>query len=75
MRFYAADDSTYEGRSAKLAGWGTLEEGGKPACILRMVDVPIINHEKCASQYPDGMVTANMMCAGYDEGLKDSCQV
>lgn len=71
----AADYETYEGKVGKLAGWGTLEEGGKPACILRMVDVPIISHEKCVSRYPSGMVTPNMMCAGYDEGQKDSCQV
>ncbi|XP_065225506.1 trypsin-1-like isoform X2 [Planococcus citri] len=69
-----SDEDTYEGKVAKLSGWGTLEEGGKPACILRMVDVPVISNEKCVSRYPTGMVTDNMMCAGYDEGKKDSCQ-
>ncbi|XKL66668.1 hypothetical protein PGB90_010088 [Kerria lacca] len=69
------EEETYEGKNAKLAGWGILEEGGKPACILRVVNVPIINQETCVSRYPNGMVTENMMCAGYDEGQKDSCQV
>ncbi len=69
------EDNYENGTLAKLAGWGTLEEGGKPACILRVVDVPIISQEKCATSYPTGMVTENMMCAGYDEGQKDSCQV
>lgn len=73
--FRSTDGDSYEGKTATLAGWGTLEEGGKPACILRTVQVPIIDNAKCAASYPEGMVTENMMCAGYDEGLKDSCQV
>ncbi|KAK7604280.1 hypothetical protein V9T40_004553 [Parthenolecanium corni] len=70
----SAYGDSYVGKTATLAGWGTLEEGGKPACILRTVRVPIIDNAKCAASYPEGMVTENMMCAGYDEGLKDSCQ-
>ncbi|XP_067000655.2 trypsin-1 isoform X3 [Anabrus simplex] len=41
---------------------------------LREVKVPVMNHDKCVKDY-NGTVTKNMLCAGYDEGMKDACQV
>lgn len=53
-------------------GWGTTERGGL-AEVLMEVEVPLVAHETCEQAYPFGL-TESMICAGYDEGGKDSCQ-
>lgn len=59
----------------KAAGWGTLYENGRPSCVLRHVDVPIVGHAQCAdTNYVGGLITENMVCAGHETGGKDSCQ-
>lgn len=40
---------------------------------LQEVSVPIVSNTKCSASY--GSLTSNMMCAGFSEGGKDSCQV
>lgn len=64
------------GTKATASGWGTLEEDGKPACILREVELPVMSNEQCKrTKYENEMISENMMCAGYTHGDKDSCQV
>lgn len=41
---------------------------------LRAANVPIANQEYCNTQY-NGIITDRMICAGYEAGGKDSCQV
>ncbi len=41
---------------------------------LMCLDAPILSNSSCKSSYP-GQITANMFCAGFLEGGKDSCQV
>lgn len=41
---------------------------------LQCLDVPILDHQQCENAYP-GMITRRMMCAGYLEGGRDSCNV
>jgi len=67
---YAPDES---GQTCYVSGWGTLQSGanGLPE-NLQWVDVPMITNEKCNSAY--GGITTSMICAGLDEGGKDSCQ-
>ncbi|KAB0802529.1 hypothetical protein PPYR_04715 [Photinus pyralis] len=69
-------DDLYVGRKGIAAGWGTLQEEGKPSCLLQEVEVPIISNEECrATNYSEKMISDNMMCAGYPAtGGKDSCQ-
>lgn len=45
--------------------------------VLRQVTVPIIDQSTCASRDYSGryMDTTTMICAGYEHGGKDSCQV
>ena len=50
---------------------GTSEQG-----VLNQVTVPIVNQATCNSQeYYRGIITGNMLCAGFKEGGRDTCQV
>jgi len=68
-------DGSYStvGALATVAGWGATREGGRGSDILLEVDVPILSNEKCRQQY-NGRIRDSMICAGYDQGGKDSCQ-
>ncbi len=53
-----------------------LIAGGGSPNDLQQVMVPTINRDKCNGQdWYNGEVNDNMICAGYEEGGKDSCQV
>lgn len=44
--------------------------------VLNQVGVEIINQERCnSSQYYNGILTPRMVCAGFETGGKDTCQV
>lgn len=55
-------------------GLGTLSYGGSIATTLQHVDVPYITNDECRTMYPSSWIRDNMICAGYEEGGKDSCQ-
>ncbi|KAM4651187.1 mannan-binding lectin serine protease 2 [Discoglossus pictus] len=59
-----------------VSGWGVTHRG-TTARRLQFVQVDIIEQSKCKSEYfkiPNALVTDNMICAGKEEGKKDSCQ-
>ncbi len=57
-----------------VAGWGTLKEGSyQSPKILQKVEVPFIDLDTCEKSYPNQM-SERMLCAGYQDGGKDSCQ-
>lgn len=60
-----------------MAGWGATNEEGESTCNLREVKVPIMTNLDCiqSTSYAKGMISENMMCAGYPKGQKDACQV
>ena len=64
------------GDKVTVTGWGTLKSGGKQPKTLMKVHVPIVDHATCISNYAaQGYdVTDNMICAGLENGGKDSCQ-
>lgn len=69
-------DNEYVGVNAIASGWGTLKEDGKPSCLLQEVEVPVMSLQACRNtSYSPRMISDNMLCAGYLEGKKDSCQV
>ncbi|XP_045136520.1 trypsin-1-like [Portunus trituberculatus] len=69
----ADDSNTYAGEDATATGWGTLQSGGsQPAIILQEVTVPILD-PSCPGHKPSH-ITENMLCAGLEEGGKDTCQ-
>jgi trypsin len=58
------------------AGWGTVREGsyGLPR-ILQKVEVPLVTTKACnAPASYNGDITDRMICAGLQQGGKDSCQ-
>lgn len=61
------------GANAVVSGWGTTSEGGSVAHTLQKVNVPIIGREQCKKYY--SRITDAMICAGYEDGYYDSCQV
>ena len=59
--------------------WGRLSEGGVLPSILQHVSVPILSNEKCKSMFLKAgrheVIPEIFMCAGYENGKMDSCQV
>ena len=60
------------GQLATVTGWGRTSEGGATSNILMEVTVPIVANEICNNSY--GIITKNMLCAGYADGGLDACQ-
>jgi trypsin len=59
---------------ATVAGWGATKESSYSLPnLLQKVDVPLVSHTVCNKDYK-GNITDRMICAGYDQGGKDSCQ-
>lgn len=72
----AAGGSTFSaGTTCWVTGWGTIRGDGTPLPFpqrLQEVSVPVVSNTQCSASYSD--ITSNMICAGLDEGGKDSCQ-
>ncbi|XP_073426440.1 trypsin-3-like isoform X1 [Dendrobates tinctorius] len=68
--------SPTEGRLCQVSGWGyTSAVSGKASDTLRSVKLPIVPVRLCNSSASySGHITRNMICAGYNNGGKDSCQ-
>lgn len=75
-------DANLENTNLFVAGWGRTTEGGKPSDVLQQVQLPVLNNEICKDRYRkqgkliDEQKQFNdaVMCVGYLEGGKDSCQ-
>ncbi|MBN3314035.1 TRYB1 Tryptase, partial [Atractosteus spatula] len=44
-----------------------------PPRTLQEVQLPIIDNRCCQSMYKREIIRENMMCAGYEDGKKDTC--
>jgi hypothetical protein len=71
-------DRSYDHEDTTIVGWGKLSNDfdGPTADILQEARVPIIQQKKCREEtrYSDHEITNNMLCAGYDTGLRDACK-
>ncbi|XP_054262250.1 serine proteinase stubble-like isoform X2 [Macrosteles quadrilineatus] len=71
-------DDLLIGEPATVTGWGRLSEGGTLPSVLQEVTVPIVSNEKCKSMFLRAgrheFIPEIFMCAGYDNGGRDSCQ-
>uniref|UniRef100_A0A182PCF8 trypsin n=1 Tax=Anopheles epiroticus TaxID=199890 RepID=A0A182PCF8_9DIPT len=71
----ASGEQLADGTLCKVSGWGNTHNPDESALVLRAASVPLTNHRRCSEVYEGiGSVTESMICAGYDEGGKDSCQ-
>ena len=63
-----------EGEAATISGWGVTESGqGSPQ--LKELSVPLVGMKRCNGPAAyDGAITERMICAGIDQGGRDSCQ-
>jgi secreted trypsin-like serine protease len=61
--------------SSPEAGWGLTAEGAQVANVLRQVTVQLVSNKVCngLGSY-SGAITDRMICAGFPEGGRDSCQ-
>merc|ERR1712106_441389 len=62
------------GTMCTVSGWGTTSEGGSLGQTLMKVTVPVVSDDDCRAAYGQSDVADSMICAGLDEGSKDSCQ-
>ncbi|XP_071524738.1 uncharacterized protein [Panulirus ornatus] len=67
------------GSYAWAAGWGALQSGSRlRPKTLQVVDVPILDSRLCEDWHREKGINViiydEMMCAGYNQGGKDSCQ-
>ncbi|XP_061613040.1 uncharacterized protein LOC133469687 isoform X3 [Phyllopteryx taeniolatus] len=73
----AADSSVFSnGTNSWVTGWGSVKEGVPPpfAATLQEVEVPVLGNRQCNCLIGEGLITDNMICAGFLEGGKDACQ-
>uniref|UniRef100_A0A7N4V079 Peptidase S1 domain-containing protein n=1 Tax=Sarcophilus harrisii TaxID=9305 RepID=A0A7N4V079_SARHA len=66
-----------QGSKCWVSGWGsTVPHQGFGSDILQNVLVPLISSQLCNSSCMyKGLITPQMLCAGYLDGHADSCQV
>merc|ERR1712115_242744 len=62
------------GTMCTVSGWGTTSSGGSLASTLMKVSVPVVSDDDCRDSYGQSDIADSMICAGLEEGGKDSCQ-
>lgn len=63
------------GSKLTVTGWGATQVGGNSVRDLRFVGVDFVPFGRCNDTFAyDGRITPRMLCAGFDQGQKDSCQ-
>ncbi|KAF2366951.1 Serine proteases trypsin domain [Trinorchestia longiramus] len=72
------NDDLLIGEMATVTGWGRLSEHGTLPSVLQEASVPIMSNEKCRQLFLRGgrkeSIPDIFLCAGYDNGGRDSCQ-
>ncbi|XP_014278342.1 venom protease [Halyomorpha halys] len=62
----------YTDTTAVVTGWGQIEYHGQFSKVLLEVSLPIWELKKCRQRYESTIFCTNI-CAGYEEGERDSC--
>lgn len=65
------------GDISTVSGWGSLVTGGLLPDVLQQVDIPIVSNAVCNLAYESVIgadaIFDSMICAGFEEGGRDSC--
>lgn len=61
-------------KCAEVAGWGAQQEQGNVVKKLSAVNVKQLPSSMCQNAYGSGISNGLHVCAGYEQGGKDSCQ-
>uniref|UniRef100_A0A3Q2DX71 Peptidase S1 domain-containing protein n=1 Tax=Cyprinodon variegatus TaxID=28743 RepID=A0A3Q2DX71_CYPVA len=72
----ALNSTFYTGVDSWITGWGNIGSGvplPSPQNLME-VNVPVVGNRQCKCSYGESTITENMICAGLQEGGKDSCQ-
>jgi len=68
-------EESFAGKKCLIAGWGRLRDYGELPNTLQEVELPVFDWKKCNNyRFYKGRVWETNICAGLDEGGKDSCQ-
>ncbi|KAM3934859.1 coagulation factor VII [Leptodactylus fuscus] len=70
---FAVNQLLHQSSFSVVSGWGRLLEGGATPDTLRKVVLPRVMSQECI-QKTKLNITANMFCAGFTDGSKDSCK-
>ncbi|CDW54198.1 transmembrane protease serine 9 [Trichuris trichiura] len=70
----SADEQPKNNSIAYVTGWGRTGESWTASHTLKQVDVVVYSADRCHQFYDHYVNTDVMICAGADEGGKDSCQ-
>jgi len=73
----SSDSDDPAGTNGVCTGWGATREGGSTVNKLMQVVLPIVDHGVCTQEYQGfggAKVDGTMICAGLENGGKDSCQ-
>lgn len=63
------------GKSCYIAGWGNKKLHTATEPRLLHVSVPLVSKDKCNQiKSYGGVITDNMVCAGFEQGGKDTCE-
>ena len=74
MHLPAQTNELGAGENVHVTGWGEVS-GSCCSSVLKQAMVPVVSRSRCnQADYYGGTVTANMLCAGLDQGGIDSCQ-
>lgn len=75
IKLVDAEQKLTDNTKCLVTGWGDTKSSDESNSILRGAEIPIVNQKKCQKYYsPNARITARMLCAGLEEGGKDSCQ-
>jgi len=58
----------------EVAGFGVTSDGGSAPTTLQQVQLPILTDAACSAAYGSSFEAMTQLCAGYEEGGRDSCQ-
>ncbi|XP_021944195.1 trypsin-1 [Folsomia candida] len=57
-----------------ISGWGITTPSGSLSNILQWVELPVVDDATCQGNYPEEVILPSMLCAGFPQGGRDSCQ-